>query len=728
MSARLEGLRRIAMNEDQTATLAAHRLDRLFSAESLVIVGASRDPTRIGGRPLTYLKAHGYRGRLYVVNPNLDEIDGVPSFKDVRDLPEPVDLALISMPARQCPDVVAGCVERGIGAIVVFSGGFSEVGSEGARYEHEIVETARRAGIPLLGPNCVGFVNMAERLPASFATPLEQAPAERNGDVAFVTGSGFMGTFMYDMAQHGGLPVGYFVSVGNEAALSMGTISQYLVERPNVKAIGLHVEGLHDGPSLLDAVAAAHDAGKAICIFKTGRSEAGQRAALSHTGALAGSPSVFTDVMTQHGAVVVDAPQDMLDFLRVCHDYDGQPAGNRVGVVSISGGMGTWLADLLADFGIDLMPFSDATGAEIRAALPEFASASNPSDMTGQVVHRPEIIPAVVGALIEDPEIDTIIVVVAYQPVNGAKIATYLIDLNRRARERGKLLAIEWIYPLPEHLDMLRPEGVVAFSDPGRCARAVGRYLAWSAALSNVEERPAADEGTLGRVDPVSEDEAGLVVCTEAESKEFIRGLGFATPAGGTATSVAEALVLGEKLGYPVVLKGQARGISHKAAYGLVELGVSDPASLARRFEELKARLADVDPGGTVLVERHLAAAGEMILGAHRDPQFGTLVMFGSGGEGAEEQRDVHFLAGRIGAKAARGLVARTKWGARIGRTAGGAEKMSAMAEAIVRISQIIDANSEWLESIEMNPVVFEGDSLVALDALIVQSPRTEKA
>jgi acyl-CoA synthetase (NDP forming) len=709
-----------------TAVSVDRDLDRLFAARS-VVVGASQDAERIGGRPLRFLRTHEFPGPLYVVNPKRDEIDGIPSFKDVRDLPEPVDLAIICLPAEHCAAAVAACADRGIGAAVVFSGGFGEVGPAGKELEREMLEIANRAGIALLGPNCVGFVNVDAQLPATFAAPLAGVPEDTHGDVAFVAQSGAMGTFLYDWAQHRHLAISHFVSVGNEAGLSLGTSADYLLNLPSVQSLGLHIEGVRDGAGLLRALGNAQHAGKPVCVLKTGRSEAGQRAAFSHTGALAGSDAVFDDIMWQHGAVRVGDPQDMLDFLQLCHGAGVRPASGGVGVVSTSGGMGVWVADLLSDFGVGLAEFDDTTKARLAELLPAYGSATNPVDMTGQIVHEHTLVAESVSAAVDDPNVDTVILVLAYQALHGAKIAEQVADVAERARAAGKLVVVGWILNNPDHVAILRDRDVPVFSDPGDCVRAVGRYLSWLATARQITAL-ATDVETVSapRLEPVGNAGPDPVVHTEIDSKRIVQAAGFAIPSGRTAVDLAEAAAIADEVGYPVVLKGQAPGIAHKAANGLVALNIADRATLDSDFHAMTGQLERLGAAGAaILVERSTPGGPEMIIGGQRDPQFGSVVMFGSGGSNTEGHSDVRFMTNPVTAVEAKRLILATRCGAELAATADGPDAIAELSRAVAALSGVMATNADWIESVEINPIGFSADSgeLVALDALIVSAP-----
>jgi acetate---CoA ligase (ADP-forming) len=690
-------------------------IEPLMEARSVVVVGASRDPERIGGRPLRFLKTHGFAGPLYAVNPSADEIDGVRCYPDIASLPEPVDLAILCLPAPGCVTALDACVERGIRAAVVFSGGFGEVGEEGKRLQQQLSDTAERGGILLCGPNSVGFVNIGHHLPATFAAPLAKPALDATGDVAFVVQSGAVGTFLYDWARERRLPISHFVSVGNEVGVHVGDYTRYLIEHPEVKVVGLHLEGIRHGRELLDAADRAVEVGKPICALKTGRSAAGQRAALSHTGALAGSDQVATDIFEQYGITRVEDPQDMLDFAQLSRLLDSVGDVTNVGVISTSGGMAVWGADQLETFGLTLPAFADATRARLSDLLPSYGSGENPVDMTGEIVSRPELATEGLEAVLGDPGVDAAVLMLAYQVRHGAWIAS---EVARIVSASDKPVLVVWMFIEPEFRETLEAAGVALFDLPGSGLRAFGRVVAARRRLGQLQargERPPAP------VDLLAAD-AAVQPITEHESKALLRQAGFSTPSSRVVTDVASATGAARELGYPVVLKGQAASATHKVDSGLVALGVADEAALVHEFEQICDRLRGLDAEPAVLVERYLTVTQEIILGGQRDAQFGPVVMFGAGGGEAEQVADVAFRAAPVTPEDASEMIRATQVGRGLLNGPAGPARESAAVAAVVAMSEFLCANANWIESVEINPLAFvEGsDEPVALDGLII--------
>jgi acetyltransferase len=699
-------------------------LDSLLRAKSVVVIGASDDPEKVGGRALLFLLKHEYAGAISVVNPNRKEIRGLPVAASIHDIPENIDLALICLPAAACPDALEQCGERGVKAAVVFSGGFSEVGAEGEELEERLVATARKWDITLCGPNTVGFVNLGMNLPATFAAPLADLPATHDGTISFIAQSGAFGTFLYSWAMGRQLPLRHFVSIGNAPLLGISEITADLIADDKVRALGVHMEGIKDGNRLVPILREALRAAKPICILKTGHTDVGQRAVTTHTGALAGADEVYTGAFDQTGVVRVQDALQMLDFLDLANQMRAVPAGSRVGLISTSGGVGVWAADILAETGASVPEFSDQTRSRLAQTLPAFGSSHNPIDMTGQILSHPQMVGECLAAVLDDPGIDVALLIFAYQHLNGSRIAA---DIIAAAQASAKPTMVVWMFALEEPYRSLRQAGLPVFEDPSRAVPALARYLRWGAAhtVSGQADGVPGDEPVEPLPRPSGLDESGVV--SEAVAKSILAEFGVDPPPGGVASSRAEAERIAAQVGYPVVLKGLLPGAIHKSELGLVVLDVRSAAQLRREFAALRARtlaLGGPVSGTPVLVEAFTPAAHEFILGARTDPSFGKVIMLGSGGTAAEVIRDVCVRTLPLSPHDIGSLIRGTRAGQYLAAHRGD-ELMPALADAIGALERLVAATAEWAESIEINPLAFrrEGGGLVALDAVIVASP-----
>jgi acyl-CoA synthetase (NDP forming) len=699
-------------------------LDPMLRAESVVVIGASDDPEKVGGRALLFLLTHQYAGAISLVNPKRTEIRGLPVVPSIRDIPQDVDLALICLPAPACPDALDQCGQRGVRAAVVFSGGFSETGEAGRILEDRLVAAARKWDIALCGPNTVGFVNLGHNLPATFAAPLADLPATHDGSVSFIAQSGAFGTFLYSWAMERRLPLRHFVSIGNSALLGTSDFAADLIEDDEVRALGIHLEGIRDGRRLLPALRHALEAAKPVCILKTGRTEIGQRAVATHTGALAGSQEVYSGVFDQTGVVRVADPLQMLDFLDLSNQVDRLPAGSRVGLISTSGGVGVWASDILDEMGATLPEFSDETRGRLSESLPGYGSSHNPIDMTGQILASPEMVGECLAAVLDDPGIDVALLIFGYQVLNGPRIAA---DIVAAATASPKPTVVVWMFAGDEPYRSLQEAAIPVFDEPSRTVPALGRYLKWCTAYRAGRDAKASPAiparpgiSLIDRPDHV--DPSGVM--SEAAAKTLLSGLGIAGPAGGLAASAAQAGRIAAAVGYPVVLKGLLPGIPHKSSHGLVVLGIRSQAQLRREFRALRAQMARIAADGRaapVLVEAFTPGECEFILGYRMDPSFGKVILFGSGGTMAESTRDICVRALPLSDNDVHALIAGTHVGSVL-LSQGGDARPAALKAVIRSFERAVEATAGWADSIEINPLVFRSGraEMAALDALIV--------
>jgi acyl-CoA synthetase (NDP forming) len=703
------------------ATGGGRPLDTLLRAESVLVIGASDDPEKVGGRALLFLLTHEYGGSIIPVNPNRASIRGLPVAARIADVPEGIDLALICLPAAACPDALEQCGERGVKAAVVFSGGFSEAGVDGQELEERLVATARKWDITLCGPNTVGFVNLGVNLPATFAAPLADLPATRDGTVSFIAQSGAFGTFLYSWAMGRQLPLRHFVSIGNAPLLGISEFTADLVADDQVRALGIHMEGIKDGNRLLPALREALRLAKPVCILKTGHTDVGQRAVTTHTGALAGSDEVYAGAFEQAGVVRVADPLQMLDFLDLANQLATKPAGSRVGLISTSGGIGVWAADILAEMGASVPEFAPQTRQRLASTLPSFGSSHNPIDMTGQILSHPQMVGECLSAVLNDPGIDVALLIFAYQHLNGPRIAA---DIVAAAAASGKPTIVVWMFAQPEPYRSLQNAQIPVFEEPSRLVPALARYLRWGAAQaqSTLPSSVLPGQLTEPRGHPGEAGESGVV--SEAAAKSLLADFGITTPLGAVASSRAQAERIAAGIGYPVVLKGLLPDVIHKSARGLVSLDIRSPAQLRRAFAALQDRMAATDGPGApapVLVEAFLPPRDEFILGSKTDPSFGKVIMLGSGGTAAEVVQDVCVRVSPLSPHDIDSLISGTRAGRHLGAHAGD-RAVEALAAVIGAFQRLVLATAGWAESIEINPLAFRKDSaaVVALDAVIV--------
>lgn len=695
-------------------------LTDFFAPRAIAVIGASQDPEKIGGRPLRYLNGSGYAGAVHGVNPKYDEVMGRPCWPNAAAIPDPVDVALIGLPAQHVPGAIDDCAAAGIRFAIVFSSGFAETGPEGRRRQEDLVSRAAAGGVRVLGPNTLGAASSSNGMMASFATLFDRHPKLLPGRVGFISQSGALGVFIYALAQDQGLGFSRFVSIGNEADVDVADFLAYLAEDDETVAVGGYLESIKDGGRFLAAAERVAAAGKPMSFLKVGRSEAGRRAAESHTGSLAGTDAIYDAALRQAGIVRAESPQGLVDFL----DYHGRgataPQPGGVGVLTISGGAGVWTADRLADFGVDLAELSPETTAKLADVLPAFASPQNPVDATGQILNQPELFAACLDALLDDRGVTTLVVLLGLQERNGTDLAAQIVEAGRRRPDVR--IAVAWLAGPDAAYDLLRGEGISVFSDLARCVEAVAgsmtaaRFGAARTARDVVAPAPLAEApvAALGSAP------------TEHGSKALLRELGVPVPRGMLCADRDEAVQAAQWLAGPVVLKGQVRGLAHKTEHRLVRLGVEGDEAVAAAFDEIGASMAaaaDAARVEGVLVEEMAAPGVEVIVGCVDDAAFGPTVMFGLGGVLVEVVEDVAFRVAPVDRDEALAMIDETR-GVRIldGFRGGAVYDKAALADVIAAVSQLASTHRATIAEIEINPlrVLPEGQGVVALDALVV--------
>lgn len=461
-------------------------LGSFFAPEHVVVVGASSDPARVGGRPIDYLQRLGYRGRISPVNPNRDQIAGLTCYPNVDAVPGAPDLALVALAGRAAIEAIAACGRRGIRAAIVFTAGFSETGPEGADLEAELLAVARREGVRLCGPNTLGVISAPDKVTATFATCLDRTEVLEPGRVGLISQSGALGAFMHRECQLAGVPVRHFVATGNEADLTAGDYLLGMVEDPEVNAVGMYLEGIRDDAALIAGLERARELGKPVCILKVGRSERAALAAAAHTGAPSGPASVEAELETA-GALLVDGVDDVLAFLTATSRVAEPPNGGRVGFVSVSGGFGVWAADVAAANGVEVPDLDPRTREELDAILPGYASSMNPVDVTGQIVNEPELVAKALELVAAADDIDIIVVGLGIQDHLGGRIARGIVEA---AATTTKPILTAWMAGPDEAYRTLDGAGLPSFRSLDDAMSAVTRLAAWARSRAAVPEVP----------------------------------------------------------------------------------------------------------------------------------------------------------------------------------------------------------------------------------------------
>lgn len=700
-------------------------LDRFFSPASVAVIGATESAEKIGGRLLRQLIKHGFPGPIYPVNPSHTEIAGLKSYKAIGDVPTKVDLALIAVPAPTVPNALEACAAAGIGAALICSSGFNEAGGEGPELHRRLKEICRRTGIRVAGPNSEGFYNVWGNTAATFNGAIDVDKGELNGapQIGIVSQSGGLGFAFYNKGRRDDLSFSHIFTVGNQADLEIADYVAYLVEQERVKVILTYVESFNDPPRFLKAAQRAAELGKPIVMVKVGCSEVGSRAAGSHTGAIA-APAKIVDAVLAHHGIVRGNDQDELLNLAAAFVHNPLPKGNRVAIVSGSGGGAAWLADACVAAGLEVPEMDEERRARIAACLPSFAASGNPIDVTAQPSEGYMTALEMVGAA---PYIDAVVMVANF-------------SVERRLKKDGQAIA-DWVhrvgkpviiysYALPSEKarEMLRGWNLHCYTSLQGCVRGLKALVDYaefqrSRAQRQAPPRKAAEMPEAARKLLASPHK---VLC-EYEAKALLAAYGARVAGEALAHSAEEAAAHAERLGYPVALKIQSPDILHKTEARGIRLGLQNAGAVRAAFAEIienaRAYSAKADIRG-VLVQRMAPPGRELIAGITNSSNFGPMVMVGLGGIYAEVLDDAALAPAPITHTMAVDMLKRLRGHRLLEGTRGEAPAdTEAVADLLVRLSHLAWDARDVLQEVDVNPVFVHaaGTGITVVDALAIR-------
>jgi|BEDMetMinimDraft_2_1075160.scaffolds.fasta_scaffold00401_7 acyl-CoA synthetase (NDP forming) len=685
-------------------------LEPLIAPRSVAVIGASDDPTRIGGRPLAYMRARGFRGALYPVNPKRNTVQGLPAYARLADLPEIPDAAIIAVPA---PLVAASLEELGalgVKGAIVLSAGFAEVDEAGAAAQADLAERARRFGMRLLGPNCLGLFNDRIGFYPTFSSSFETG-YPLPGRIGIVSQSGAFGTHIFAIARNRGLGTPLCITTGNEADVTVGDVIGWLAHDPGIDVIVAYAEGINRPARLLAALAAARAARKPVIMMKVGRSALGAEAARSHTASLAGDDRVMGAVLEEFGVLRARTTEEMLDFAYAATKRL-YPVSATLGVITVSGGAGVMISDYASEWGLAMPPLPAPAQAALKALVP-FSAPRNPVDCTAQVFNDP----ALVGRFAEAVAEAGYGAMLAFfsQTGGAASIAPHLrAELGRVRQAHPEMLSVLSVIADRDLTRAYEEDGFLVFEDPARAVAAIAAMSRLRAAFAASPPAPPP---------PLPLPALPPSLADEKEAKDFLAELGFPVPPGIRAKSAAEAAAAAERLGFPVVLKLLSPDIPHKSDIGGVLLGIETKEAARAGFAELEARRAARAPAARpagVLVERMVKGGVECLMGLHYDPVFGPVAAFGLGGIFVEVFADVVFRRCPFGLDAAKAMIHKIR-GAQLLEGARGRPKadIEALAALLSRLSALGAALGPRLAAIDLNPVFALPEGAVIGDALI---------
>ena len=692
-----------------------HDLDSLLNPRSIAIIGASADLSRVNGRPLKHLLDKGYAGRIYPVNPKYAAINEVPCFASVADIPGPVDLAIIAVPAKFVASTLRELGQCGARSVIVFSSGFAEIGEAGRVLEAELGAIAREFGMRLCGPNCLGLINAFERVIATFGQYADGVTPP--GPVAFVTQSGAFGTAIAALARRRELGLGYFVNTGNECDVTFAQIMREVLADKRIRVGAGYIEGLREGAGMLDLAEFALAAGKPLVLAKVGRSSSGARAAASHTGSLAGADAVFDGVIRQHGIVRARNEEHMLDIVEA-FTYCELPQGTGVGIVTQSGGAGVLMADRAEELGLAVPVLGAATQQALQASIPGFGTCGNPVDVTGQFVADPALLRDSVRIVLADPAVHVGIIWLQLMDAYVDKLITIFEEIKAAA---DKPFVVCWVAASDYALQALRARGIAVLRGAEPAVDAIAA-LAWYGAARQHWQADRAAHRLL--TPPRLELPSGAGPVSTIEGATLLQSCGVGLARAQFATTAAQAVACAERIGFPVALKIESPDILHKTDVGGVALGLEDSAAVIGAFAQVVANAQRLAPAARIdgVIVQQMAPDGiDMVIGLHNDPVFGTVVMAGLGGIHIEVLKDIAFRKAPVTVTEAGRMLDELKGRAILDGVRGspGADK-AALAHLISAVSQFGAAAGSRLTELDLNPVRVGTAGAVALDWMMI--------
>jgi acetate---CoA ligase (ADP-forming) len=692
-------------------------LNALFNPQSIAIVGATQDTRRAGGQPLYSLTHLGYAGTVYAVNPRYTEIEGRPCYASVDALPQRCDLAVIAVPAADVANTVEACGRKGIRYAVILSAGFREIGKRGAALETGLLAALKRSGVRAVGPNCIGLMNLRSRVFAGFGAAFRKTDW-RGGPVAMISQSGGFAYSIMTFCDDAGIGFDHMVSTGNESSLTTLDFIEHFLDDDRTHLIAVYMEGIADGRRLRALGRRALEMGRPIAVWKVGNTPMGKRAAVSHTANLTENYDYYRDAFREGGFVEIREVYDLIDAARVFRARK-RPRGNRVAIVTTSGGAGVLISDACEDANLVLPQMTAPTLAALQPVLPDFASTANPIDVTAAIAQKEPEFSAATQAVLDDPNVDMLILrsypgrdalqwAQNFAAVATASAKPILISLSGTVRESSVWLPVA------------DAAGVPWFEAPGRLVYAASVLNEFARKCERLGVRSDAVRSAARRALPPAATDGP----DELHGKACLEAYGIATPkrmfiAAGEAVALTTC-----DLKFPVALKVVSPDLPHKTEAGGVQTGIADINALRHARAAMQRSISAYKPDARIrgwLIEE-MAQGVELIIGALNNPSFGPLVMVGMGGVYAELFRDVVRHYAPFAVDTARELLLSLR-GAPIlqGYRGNPPCDIDALAEAVSRVSWLIADHADQLSEVEINPVIAgrEGTGAIAVDAVI---------
>ncbi len=688
-------------------------LQPFFHPAGIAVIGASRDPAKLGFGVARNLTQSGYPGVIHLVNPRGGELMGRSVHRDVASVPDPVDLAVVVVPAAAVPDALRACGARGIRAAIIASGGFREVGAEGAALEARVGEIARELDMRIVGPNCIGLLDTHLPLDTTFLAPPPPVP----GDVAFISHSGAICAAVIDWASGQGFGLSRLVSLGNQTDVCETDVLAPVASDRYTRVLTLYLEGIRDGRRFIEQ-AGLVTRDKPVVALKVGRFAAGQRAVASHTGALAGQEAAYNAAFQRAGVIRAETNEEMFDWARALA-WCPLPARREIAVLTNAGGPGVVAADAVEALGLPLAALADATVARLRGVLPAAASVHNPVDMLASA--GPREYSECLAALVADEQVGAVMVIMPPPPTHSAESVCEALVPIIRASSKPVVVSLMGENLVRRASAVLRAEHIPDYRFPERAASALATLVRRAAFVATPVPEPVRFPDVRAAEARAVLDHAAAGFLPQDDVARVLSAYGIDLPRIALASTADDAVAAAAQLGFPVALKVASPDIPHKSDVGGVLLGLSDADAVRAGFVAVQANARRAHPLARldgVHVQHMLPEGQEVIVGAVQDPQFGALVMFGAGGTEVEGVKDVAFALAPLPRTEADAMLDGTWAGRKLRgfRQVPRADRDAAV-DALLRLGQLVAEHPRIVE-VEINPLRVrpEGLGAVAVD------------
>ncbi len=700
-----------------------HPLDSLFAPDSIALIGASRDLEKIPGRLLSMLRKNEFPGKIFPINPNYGDIDGLKCYPAIADVGQPIDLAIVIIPARAVLGALEQCAAAGVKNAVIISSGFAEEGGDSAAMQDAIVALAKNTGMRISGPNAEGFYSQVQRVAATFSPTVDVKPGAPPlvatiRRIGIVAQSGGIGFAIYHRAKALGIALSYVISAGNESDLGAGEFFEFMVQDASTDVILLFIEGIRDVDKFLAAAKRAAEIGKPVIVTKVGRSGAGERAAASHTASMAGWSAAYDAVFAKYGFIVSNDLDEAVTIAAVL-TTNPMPKGDRVAVLTVSGGAGIWGADTVAMQGLQVPELSEQIQTEIRRLLPSYGAAGNPIDVTAQGVHSGGLQRSIDLLDVSD-EVDAILVVLSLSsdtrmPFKQAELRPVLSAQNKPI--------VFYSYTLPSHFARTEfaASGAVVLSGLTHVGVAMWQMV------QRAKFRLAPPAAVAASPPPDLSAHLKSATLSEFDSKSLLRDAGIALPDEVLVSNRGELDAAIARAGFPLVMKIQSRDIPHKSEVGGVRVNIASKGEAFAAYQALLESAGRHRPEAAiqgVLVGPMAKKGVEIIVGTLLDATFGPMIMVGLGGITTELFKDVIYRPAPVSAAEAAAMLAELKAAPLLNGFRGTAKTdVPALSQLIAQISMLAAQFVTEISEIEINPVLVhpQGQGATIVDALVVR-------